>query len=643
MTKKIILLIFIAFISINGFAQKTEELRKIGRTKYYVYQVQKGSTLYAISKVYSVSIEEIILANPGVENGLNIGDEILIPVKEVDKKEAKENPPSIMDGQLIHTVVKGETLYGISQKYKVSVEELTKNNPQLAAGLQPGMQLVINQQSISDLEISHIEPALPSNYIIHEVKTKETLYGISKMYNISINELVEINPELSNGLKEGMVLNIPKTESESSEFNQDTLVTILVKPERKKSYKVALFLPFYLNEADSAILKSQINYTIPTFNSYSLASVEFYNGFLMALDSLKKKGLNIELHVYDVNDNMINTRSVLLKPELKEMDLFIGPFHFSSFQLISDFAKKEQIKIVSPINHPNKILLNNKFVLETEASDYTQVRETVFFLKDMPDDANILMLSNFDYKCKPLCDEFEKQARGVGLSYKTVSVEFSEKDFNLIVPKNLEVKLDSNKVNRIVVISSDEGYISRLFDRMNSIDTSLIDIEIYGLNSWLKINQINTRYKVKYKVTLPVSHFINYKDKELNDFILNYLELNNTVPAANGFAFLGFDIAYFHLNELLQHGSNFEQYFTLNIENEGLQSIFRYDQVQDLSGYENKGLYFVRYEGFELIRIGDNKSSVPVKYLMKVDKMPVDSIPVDSIPVESIPYYRDHQ
>lgn len=608
------------------FAQKSEEIRKIGRTKYYVHTVQQGHTLYAISKMYSVSIEEITIANPGVNDGLSIGEEVLIPIKSIDKKEAKSNPPEIEDGQLIHTVVQGETLYGIAKKYKVSIEELTKNNPQLAEGLQPGMKLLINQQTIPDLEVKSIEPALPDNYIAHEVLPKETMYGISKMYDVEISEIVEINPQLSDGLKEGMIINIPIIESEV--VDQDVLIATLDRPMIKKGYKLALFLPFQSASIDSTALKNLAAGLTPDYNSYSVASVEFYNGFLMAVDSLIQKGLTIELSVYDVSSDF-EIQKLLMDPKLKENDLFVGPFHYSSFQLMAEFAKNNNIKIISPINHPNKLLVNNPSLLECEASDITQVKEIAKFINGMDSIGNTLMLSNFDYKNKPLCDEFERQARRIGLAYHSVSVEFSEKEFELVLPENLAVKLDSTKVNRIFIVSNDEGYLSRLFDRMNAIDTSKFDIEVYGLNSWLKINQINTRYKVKYNVTIAVSHYINYNSALLNKFISDYRELHNTIPSANGFAFLGYDVAYYHLHKLLLHGTNFQQYFSIEDAYEGLQSIFAYEQIQSGSGYENEGLFFLRYKDFELVRVGDNKDRLII--IQESDIYENDGISPDSL------------
>jgi LysM repeat protein len=603
MIKKILLLSIIALFSLQLHAQRSNEIRKIGRTKYYVHQVKKGHTLYAISKVYSVSVDDIIAANPGVEDGLSIDEEVLIPVKRVNKKEAKSNPPQIENGQLIHTVSKGETLYAISKKYKVSVEELVSNNPQVADGLKDGMKLLINQQTIPDLNSQLIAPALPDDYIIHEVLPKETLYGFSIMYGVSIEEIIKTNPDLSNGLDIGMSLKIPKTKSEIGDANENQNIAQLSPPLSKNLYKVGLFLPFMLTSVDTILESNRIRNETIELSPYSLIAVEFYNGFMMAVDSLMEKGLNIELYVYDLSKDSSVARLLTTKnSELASLDMLIGPFHYSSFKPISRFANKKNIKMVSPLGQPNKLMLNNENLLECVASNHTQVIANADFLyKSSNEDNQVLMLSNFNYKNKPLCDDFENHARRIGLPFHSISVEFAEREFDLVVPENLRIKLDSTKVNRIVVISNDEGYISRLFDRMNAIDTSVYRLEVYGFNNWLSINQINTRYKVKYNLTLPLVHYINYKDERINNFIHTYKKKHNSIPRK--FGFLGYDIATYHLNELLQNGTNFEQYFSFGVSNEGLQSRYNYKQYQEGSGFENNGLYFVRYDDYELVLI----------------------------------------
>jgi hypothetical protein len=120
---------------------------------------------------------------------------------------------------------------------------------------------------------------------------------------------------------------------------------------------------------------------------------------------------------------------------------------------------------------------------------------------------------------------------------------------------------------------------------------------------------------------------VNYNDEHLIRFINDYSERHNTVPATNGFAFIGFDIAYFYLNELLIRGVNFDQNLILSKGVEGLQTIFQFDQIQAFSGYENKGLYFIRYDNYELVKVGDNRRRSEINYLIREEPIPNDSIP----------------
>lgn len=208
------------------------------------------------------------------------------------------------------------------------------------------------------------------------------------------------------------------------------------------------------------------------------------------------------------------------------------------------------------------------------------------------------------------------------------------------MPENLNTKLDSNRVNRIFVISNDDGYISRLFDRMNAIDTSKFALEVYGLSDWLTMDQINSRYKVKYQLVLPIVHYLDYNNDKIRSYIRSYRKAHKVIPSK--FAFLGYDVAYYHLNELLQHGTNYEQNFSLVEPSDGLQSRYHFKQYQEGSGFENIGLFFVRYEDYELVLIDKYPFSSPKPTMESMmEEMEIDSTQSDplleDILLDSIP------
>ena len=107
--------------------------------------------------------------------------------------------------QTKHTVIKGETVYSISKKYNISSEDILKANPEVKNGVQENSILTITK-SVKNIVSSE-------NVISHKVEAKETLYSISKKYNVSIEEIIAKNPVAKNGLAEGWFLILPKKSS----------------------------------------------------------------------------------------------------------------------------------------------------------------------------------------------------------------------------------------------------------------------------------------------------------------------------------------------------------------------------------------------------------------------------------------------
>lgn len=120
------------------------------------------------------------------------------------------------DAYVRHTVQEGETVYTIARKYDITAAELVRYNPDANSGLSAGDILVV-PQSKSKIDAGSTE------IITHTVKPKETLYGLSRQYNCSIEEIVALNPELKGGLKIGMIIKVPKNKSVEKEVKRDTV------------------------------------------------------------------------------------------------------------------------------------------------------------------------------------------------------------------------------------------------------------------------------------------------------------------------------------------------------------------------------------------------------------------------------------
>ena len=121
---------------------KSEVLERIDGKEYYMHTVEQGQTLYSLSKLYDVPVDELVFENPDAENGLAIGQLLRIPLVSREKKITNE----LRQGEfrfIFHIVGKGESLFSISRIYDVSVNDLKAANPEWSAGLKPGQYLKI--------------------------------------------------------------------------------------------------------------------------------------------------------------------------------------------------------------------------------------------------------------------------------------------------------------------------------------------------------------------------------------------------------------------------------------------------------------------------------------------------------------------
>lgn len=166
---------------------------------YVLHQVEEGETVFSISKKYRANMRSIVAVSPEVKKGLKTGMVIKVPYSGVHEK--REEP--IETNSKFHVVKAGETLYGISRMYNVSVDEIMKWNELESTALAIGQQLEVTGSS---------EPPKPEKSIndkgnqIHIVEQGEGLYGIARIYNVTVDDLIKWNQLQSTSLAIGQQL-----------------------------------------------------------------------------------------------------------------------------------------------------------------------------------------------------------------------------------------------------------------------------------------------------------------------------------------------------------------------------------------------------------------------------------------------------
>ena len=218
-------------------------IRTIDQKHYIIHKVERGETIYALSRRYKVDVQSIFNANPGSMNGINVGQELKIPTQIIPQ----EGTPTIQEAQkdrIVHTVATGESLYTIGQKYSVNINDIKQWNNLRNNTLSIGQKLTIYLAPEIASEINKQKKIRETKgKKIHVVSRGETLYSISNKYNISQSDLkdwnrlestiISIGQELIVGYSEGdnqtpVIVQDIEVEEEAAE---DVEVQTIVVPE----------------------------------------------------------------------------------------------------------------------------------------------------------------------------------------------------------------------------------------------------------------------------------------------------------------------------------------------------------------------------------------------------------------------------
>lgn len=599
-------------------------------TVYYVHVVKPGETLYAISRAYNISQKEIAIENPGVISGIQIGQSLKIPVDpklqdEVDTSERQEPKET---GKY-HTVLPGETLYGISRTYDLREEDIEQANQGLSASsLQPGQRLRIPERDLSEEEHAYNEEGL----VYHKVKRKETLYSIAGYYNVSIEEIRAVNPELGwGGPKTGQTLRIPAPQlsDQPEEVDEYSLEdeSIFGDPEDlaeeydydeldlrheniRRTYRIAFFIPFdfremepldsLIKDIESVSRRNRIieRYMMEEKIPQSVNFLEYFQGSLLAIDSMRQAGMKLEVHYFDTRRSLSRTRSILEEGDLEDFDLFMGPFYPFNLELVSDFALEHRIPVVTPFYDELDLIRRNPYLFQLSPSLESEYREAARLIasKHMYNIVYVrhedsLDVEKHDYFKQLIFDGFDDYHPSDPVVFKEVVQELDRTE-------ELIQSLSPDKKNLVVVPTADEALassvVSSLFYQLNRFD-----IEIIGAPYWTEFSSIDFRYYHQLQLIFYNSFWVNYHDPLIEEFMSKYRKHFYNEPGINtkkgiNYGILGHDMTLYFLNALKIYGPRF--ILSLDQYQPGLvQGPFTFNRVSMGGGYENTSISFYRF------------------------------------------------
>ncbi len=620
--KSFFIFFLIVSVSTQTLAQNNRTLKKSDKIifilgkKYYLHKVKRGQTLYALSNAYNVPIQDILTENSVLlKGGLKSGLELKIPFVEEETVVENIQDNASKNEFIFHTVQPDETLYYLTKKYHVSKDDIVKYNPQIKNG-----NLTIGQL-IKIPKESSIPGDFQSDYYFHTVKPGETLFSIAQKYDVDIESIQKLNPEIyDNLLKVNQVLKIAKNSFSQNEtliidhnysedykyFDNDPLYfeetgTIPCKNFHYNSsmkFKVALMLPLYLNDNSLSVAETG------NFYKSSKNFFEIYQGMLLAAERMKKMGLSVEFYVYDTEGRTDKVQNILSKPELSDADLIIGPVYSKNFQLASDFAKQHRINIVSPVPLSSNILVrSNPFVFMANPSIESKVAILAKHLAGNYNHSIIVVHNGTDEEEKIINLLKDRLVKSYAPYQDVDQIVFKQINYKISGIDGVMDALSIGMENVVLIPSGDEAFITDIVTRLN-YKKDRYKISVYGMRSWENYRNIPVEYMANLDCHFGTTSHIDYNSSAVKSFLRQYRNIYASEPGL--YSFLGYDVANYFLNVLKNYGKHFQ--FCLNydatVPEKGLMFSFNFERVTPFSGFENYWLNIIKIDkDYHLIEI----------------------------------------
>jgi LysM repeat protein len=639
------------FIMVNSPAwtqvvvERSKDKVIISGTPYYVHVVKKGETAYSIARAYNVTVEEINKENPPAVYGIKEGQALRIPVREMSLNEPAKTvtaPVKRDEARYIyHKLQPGETIYYLSKLYGVSENEIVASNPRVDISRLPvNAEIAVpRREFMSERQEFAVQD---SDYIFHKVVRGESLASIAEKYGLSVRDLRKENrnirfPQVGDYLRipvpkkpEAMeaVVRIPGADTTKAVAGQPPV--LLDRPSGytpvrnlKGSIDVALLLPLYLRENavrtdidSSKISKGRRVYKIVPRSgewiySSSIGFLEMYEGILLAADTIRALGLDINLHVFDIRSDTIELTRLINSGRLSGMDLIIGPVYSHNLGIMTAYAKPLGIPVVSPVPlFNNSALVDNPNLFMANAS--LDVAQNVLARKvGEYFDNNIVFIhsdsSGVDSDVKNFKDKIFAELSN-RLPWEEIKFKeflfYSRSAFDNDSINRLSHALSRDIDNTIILASEEAPVISETLQEIHSL-SKRYPVKVFGYPAMRMIENLEPKYFFELDILMYSPYWIDYSKRDVRQFNADFRNKFMTEPQELSYAWLGYDIAYFFISGLAIHGNDFIAH--PEIHNPDLlhtQFDFRRKGMND--GLENQKLYSIKYtKGYEVVLLPD--------------------------------------
>ncbi len=485
-------------------------------------------TLYSISKKYEVDLKDLTTLNKEtLANGLSIGDVLKIPSRVEKVKSLKENE---------HLILSGETLYSISRKYGISVAELQEANHNLEAdSLVVGRAIALPGKVIEKTK-NNINPIYKEIPIYKKVNNKDEVYKLIAKTGISRDSLVSINPYFDSIVENGGDLLLGFGKENVLFTKEETFTDSIVNGT---NVNTLLMLPFNFKQNDSLSAKTLFS----SKNGLPAMVADFYMGAKMAIDSLERQGVNVNLTPVDTEKSVHILKEKISYLKASTPDVIVGPLYTDNVKYVA--TQFSETPIYYPIYSKKQQSLSASNVIKTAPEKGLYKSAIKSFIKENRKGEHLVLVGLKENKLEleRLKKEFiKKDAAGLPIK-DDVKILALEKEY--IESESFLESIKLEKGNWILVTEDKNVIVSDVFNNIKSIPKdSILDTPVRVL-SYQKTSYAGEKipYNVlaKYNYTYSTGE-VEYLDILNTNFEKRFLKVYNNYPSE--MALRGFSVTY---------------------------------------------------------------------------------------------------
>lgn len=609
---------------------KSRTVVVIDGAKYYIHTIERGETLYSLARTYGVSEQVIVGSNPSAAAGLRAGEKLKIPyTSKVEESPSARKLRKTFD---THVVAQGETLYAISRRYAIPIQTVIADNLTIdPISLHPGDQILIRRnergmKSVAEVQAqweqyrNDLNSVADSGVAYHLVEKGETFYSLSHRYGTTEERLSAMNDGLQPGeLKAGAIIKVPGNGLSAGERS----VTMPTQPaqggvqsrESDHAADEVLYgevpqpdsLPFGGEAGDRSVggvdflpldhtqtLRVALMLPISVNGKPNPNYLEFYQGFLVGLDSVKRAGYSVRLDLYNTERNPEVVRRIVEEDEaFRAANLIVGPVYERPLEPVVRYAEARGIPVVTPLADMAQVQSDVLFQMAPVAGrKYDKARELIdsceritFIYTDKTD-------RDFEAEMRALVGG--REVRTHRYAYEHASVV--ERRGAGKSPSDLTPLLHNRERNLFVIMADNELDVDRILAALASANTSIVSrgytppqFTVLGNARWNRYNNISREIFFKDHIVFLSTYHAKRDSETVCRFDSDYIRAFGALPTL--YSYRGYDAAVIFCRAMFDE----IQYDLEGRSYTPLQTTYRFGQEAGRENHVNQNWTRVNY------------------------------------------------